>query len=86
MHLGRWRGQHAGAFVSEAVEVTLWDQFLGKLGLTEREALDAIIREGDLGKSIRRFVRESCHNHFIPEDVLHAMNLRRDVAKGALNI
>ena len=81
---GAWRMRQAGVFVPETVEVTRWDQFLGKLGLTEREALDAINRGGDVGSSIRRFVLDSSHDHFIPEDVLLAVNLRRDDAKARL--
>jgi hypothetical protein len=75
--LGNWRVRQVGVFVPEAVEVTQWDQLLGKLGLSEREALDAIIQEGDIGRSIRRFVHDSSRNHFIPEDVLRAMHLRQ---------
>jgi hypothetical protein len=75
IELGNWRVRHLGVFVPEAVEAALWDQFLDDLGLTEREALDAIIRGGDVGASIRRFVRDSCRDHFIPEDVLRAVNL-----------
>ena len=74
----------SGVFVSEAIEVTQWDRFLGRLGLTEHEALDAINREGDVGCSIRRFVQDSCRDHFIPENVLLAVNLRRDEAEARL--
>ena len=65
-------------YVPEPVEVAQWDQLLSKLGLTEPEALDAIVRDADIGRSIRRFVQESCRDHFVPEDVLLA--LKREAA------
>jgi hypothetical protein len=68
-----WRAHQAAAYVSEPVEVAQWDRLLHKLGLSEREALDAIVRDGDAGRSIRRFVQESRRDHFVPEDVLLAL-------------
>ena len=79
-YLNSWSAQQVGALASEPVPVSRWDQLLDKLGLTDREALDAIIRDGDTGRSIRRFVQDSSREHFVPEDVLLAMNLRRDSA------
>jgi len=73
-----WRAYQVAAYVSEPVEVAQWDQLLNKLGLTEREALDAVVRDGDIGHSIRRFVQESCRDHFVPENVLLA--LKREAA------
>ena len=78
-YLKIWRSHQAGAFVAETVEVARWDLLLGKLGLTEREALDAIARDGEAGRSIRRFVHDSCRDHFVPEDVLHAVKLQRSM-------
>lgn len=69
-----------GPFVSEPVEVSRWDQLLDRLGITEREALDAIVRDSDIGRSIRRFVHDSSYDHFVPENVLLAVNLRCDAA------
>ena len=73
-----WRAHQVAAYISEPVEVAQWDQLLNKLGLTEREALDAIVRDGDIGLSIRRFVQESWRDHFVPENVLIA--LKREAA------
>jgi hypothetical protein len=53
---------------------------LDKLGVSEREAIEAIVREGEIGRSIRSFVQDSCRDHFVPEDVLLAMNLQREAA------
>jgi hypothetical protein len=69
--------QHVGAFVPEPVEVSGWDQLLGDLGITEREALEAVILDRDIGRSIRRFVQDSFRDRFVPEDVLLAMNLQQ---------
>jgi hypothetical protein len=83
-HFNSWQAHQVGAFVPEPVEVARWDQLLGELGITEREALDAIAKDGDIGRSIRRFVRDSCRDHFVPEDVLLAMKLQREASKGAI--
>lgn len=80
MALGSWWTQQIGAFVPEPGKMSRWDQLLDKLGVTEREALDAIVRDGDIGRSIRCFVLDSCRDHFVPEDVLLAMNLQREAA------
>jgi hypothetical protein len=66
--------------VSETIEVSQWDQLLAKLGLTEREALNAIVQDADIGRSIRRFVQNSARNHFVPEDVLLAVGRQRKAA------
>ena len=78
MALRSWWAQQVGVFVPGPVEVSRWDQLLDKLGLTEQEALNAIVRDGDIGRSIRRFVHDSCRDHFVPEDVLLAMKLQRE--------
>jgi 2-hydroxy-3-keto-5-methylthiopentenyl-1-phosphate phosphatase len=50
-------------------------KLLDKIGLTEREALDAIVRDGDIGGSIRRFVQDCRQHCFVPENVLSAVKL-----------
>ena len=80
MALRSWWAQQVGVFVPGPVEVSRWDQLLDKLGVTEREALDAIVREGEVGRSIRSFVHDSCRDHFVPEDVLLAMKLQQEAA------
>lgn len=79
-----WRTQQSGTFIPEPVEASRWDKLLGELGLTEPQALDAIQRNGDVGRLIRRFVDDSCHDHFVPEDVLQVLNLQRGDGKGDL--
>ena len=74
-HLNSLRGHEVGAFKYEPVELPLWDKLLAELGLTEREALDAVLRDGEAGRSIRHFARSFCRNHFVPERVLRAMDL-----------
>ena len=71
------QAQQVGALVPETLEVSQWDQLLTKLGLTEKEALDAIIQDSDIGRSIWRFVQESFRSHFVPEDVLLALRKRQ---------
>ena len=83
-HLNSWQAHQVGALVPEPVEGARWDQLLGELGITEREALDAIVKDDHIGRSIRRFVRDSCRHHFVPEDVLLAMKLQREAAQGAI--
>ena len=75
--LTAWRAQQVGPSIPEVAQ---WDQLLRKLGLTEREALDAITQNCDVGLSIRRFVQDACRSHFIPENVLLAMKLQRETA------
>ena len=61
-----------------------WDRLLGRLGLTDAEAL-AAVREGrEVGQTIKSFVRRAFHEHFIPEDVLRAMNLQREAGRSQL--
>lgn len=79
--LSPWRARQIGVLMPEAVETTRWDKFLGELGLTEPEALDAILRNGEVGHSIRRFVEDCCRDHFIPEGVLRALSLQREAGK-----
>lgn len=74
-HLSSLRVHQMRTFVAEPVEAPLWDKLLAKLGLTEREALDEIFRDGEAGRSIRHFARNFCRNHFVPERVLRAMDL-----------
>jgi hypothetical protein len=69
--------QQVGAVAPETIEISQWDHLLAKLGLTEREALDAILVDGDIGHSIRRFVQDSFRHHFVPEDVLLAVGKQR---------
>lgn len=83
-YLSPWRGRQVGVLIPETVEITRWDQLLGDLGLTEPQALDAIARNGEVGHSIRRFVQDCCHDHFIPEDVLRALRLQREAGSGNL--
>ena len=83
-HLNPWQAHQVGALVPEPAEAARWDKLLGELGITEREALDAIVNDGDIGRSIKRFVRDSCRHHFVPEDVLLAMKLEKDAAQGTI--
>jgi hypothetical protein len=83
-HLNSWQAHQVGVLVPELVEAARWDKLLGELGITEHEALEAIVNDGYIGRSIRRFVRESCRHHFVPEDVLIAMKLQQEAAQGAI--
>lgn len=74
------QAQQAGALSPETLEICQWDQLLTKLELTEQEALDAIVRDSDIGRSIRRFVQDSFRDHFVPEDVLLAIGKQRKAA------
>jgi len=65
--------------VPESRGTSKWDQLLGKLGISEREALNAIVLDGEVGYSLRRFVRKAAHEHFVPEDALHAVSLYREL-------
>lgn len=75
-----WRSSRSSGIPPRSV-VPKWDRLLDRLGLTEAEALAAIVDRRDAAQPIRRFVREEFHEHFVPEDVLLAMNLERNVAE-----
>ena len=79
--LGPGRAQQIGSFPLEPVVQTRWDRFLDELGLTEPEVLDAISRDGNVGHLIGRFVDDCCHNRFVPEDVLRALNRHRTLQR-----
>jgi hypothetical protein len=69
--------QQFGSFVPEPIVETRWNKFLGELGHTEPEVLDAISRDCEVVHLIRRFVDDFSHNHFVPEDVLRVLNRHR---------
>jgi hypothetical protein len=69
--------QQVEAPKSETIAISHWDQLLGKLELSEQEALTAIVLDNEIGRVIRQFVQASARAHFIPEDVLIAVNQRR---------
>jgi hypothetical protein len=68
--------QQVEALKSETIAISHWDQLLGKLELTEQEALTAIALNNEIGRVIRQFVQDSARARFIPEDVLIAVNQR----------
>jgi hypothetical protein len=68
-----WQSNQDGVSVPKRIELSRWGQFLSKLGLTEPEAIDAISRDGDMGRSVRSFVHNSFRHSFVPEDVLLAI-------------
>ena len=71
-----WRSRSRSGSLPPATADAEWDRLLGRLGLTDAEAL-AAVREGrEVGQTIRSFVRWAFRQHFIPEDVLLAMNLQ----------
>ena len=73
-----WRSGSRAGLLPPATADAEWDLLLGRLGLTDAEAL-AAVREGrEVGQTIRSFVRWAFHQHFVPEDVLLAMNLQRE--------
>ena len=70
-----WNSRHINASLPPAIEGAEWDRLLNRLGLTDAEAL-AAVREGrEASQPITRFVHERFREHFVPEDVLFAMNL-----------
>lgn len=76
-----WRSSGSDGTNPQRRVVAEWDRLLDSLGLTEAEALTAIADRRDAAQSIRRFVRNEFREHFVPEDVLLAMKLEREVAE-----
>jgi len=79
-NLSPWRS-HNSATRIHAAEVALWDRLLEDLGMTEAEAVKAVVEGQDAGQPIRRFVRQAFREHFVPEDLLQAMDMERDSAE-----
>lgn len=82
-YLTPWRARQIGVLIPETVETTRWDKLLVELGLTEPEAIDAIIQNREGGHSIRRFAENCGRDHFIPEDILRALHLQRKAGEGS---
>ena len=79
-----WRFRSLKGSLPPAMAGAEWDRLLGRLGLTDAEALVAV-RDGlEAGQTIRSFVRWAFREHFIPEDVLLAMNLQREAGQAQL--
>lgn len=64
-----------------SLEGAEWDRLLGRLGLTDAEALAAVRDGREAGQPIRSFVRCAFREHFVPEDVLLAMRLHPEAAR-----
>ena len=61
-----------------------WDRLLSGLGLTDIEAVTAVREGTEAGQLVTRFVRKEFRQHFIPEDVLHAVKMHWEVARQVL--
>ena len=61
-----------------------WDHLLGRIGLTDAEALAAVRDDTEAGQRIRSFVQWAFRERFVPEDVLLAMNLQREANQAKL--
>jgi len=61
-------------------EFALWDRLLNELGLTKAEALEAVVQGKETGQPIRQFVHQQFREHYIPEDVLLAMDMVLEAA------
>ena len=76
-----WAPRYLNASLPPAIEGAEWDRLLLRLGLTDAEAL-AAVREGrEVSQPITRFVLEQFRDHFVPEDVLLAVNLQWKAAQ-----
>ena len=71
-----WREQNLDSFKPELPQLAEWDQLLGKLGLNDSQALDAVKSNEDAGQQLRRFVSRVFRHNFVPEVVLEAVRSR----------
>jgi hypothetical protein len=82
--LSPWRTGRLETSQQIVAEFALWDRLLTELGLTEAEALEAVLQRNETGQPIRHFVHLQFREHYVPEDVLLAMDMGREAAEAYL--